>query len=178
VSRRSREPFLEGLTGRQLPSDSATLGETIRWMRDTLYAGRRDSTKAIAADLGYSTRQTRRLMAGEVKKPKADLVDRVNNEVRGNKQLRQAAVRQRPAPPAKGIRITISGNGGPVIGGVDYSNRPRPPITLALSPDQYERLRDAFAEGGGGAALDELNSNGDQYFEGFRWSKVDHMEIR
>lgn len=171
-----RDPWLEGLAGQKLPTDGKSLGESIRRMRDTLHGG---STKAVAAQLGISDRQARRYMAGEVKKPPAGRLQRVTDEYSTNRDLRRAAVQAGPAGGKRGnINITVTGNGGPVIGDSDHSGRPRPPILLSLTPDAYAKLATAFADGGGAAALKELNKHGGQYFENFEWSKVDNIQVR
>jgi hypothetical protein len=145
-------------------------------MRATLHGG---STKAVAAQLGKSTRQARRYMAGEVKKPPADMMQRVSDEFRTNKDLRRAAVDAGPASRKRGnVRVTVSGQGGPVIGDSDHSTRERQPITLSLTPEAYAKLATAFAEHGASGALKELNKHGDQYLENFVWSSVHNLTVR
>jgi hypothetical protein len=174
-----RDPFFEGLAGTRLPSDARGLGQAIRLLRDALFAGRRDKTKAIAEFLDVSPRQARRLMAGEVKTAKPERLNKVRDEMRTNPLVRRAAVTAGKSPRAgRPVQVTVTGNGGPVIGDSDHSGRPRPPIALVLTPEQYETLRAAFADGGAPAALDELNQHGDQYFENFRWSRVDPVDVR
>jgi Sec-independent protein translocase protein TatA len=173
---RKRDPWLEGLAGQKLPTDGKSLGESMRRMRKALHGG---STKAMAAQMGMSDRQARRYMAGEVRKPPADRMQKVADEYRNNPDLRRAAVKEGPGASKRGnINITVTGNGGPVIGDSDHSGRPRPPITLSLTPDAYGKLADAFADGGGAAAMKELNKHGGQYLESFEWSTVDNIQLR
>lgn len=177
----NRDPFLEGLTGMKDPGGNPkAFGAAMKVMRDALFADRKDKTVAIAEVFGVSARQARRLMAGDVKAVKTDRADKVRDELRTNQAVRRAAVNAggKPAQPGKPVRLTVTGNGGPVIGDSDHSGRQRPPIDLTLTPDQYERLRTAFADHGAAGALAQINQHGDQYFDDFRWSKVSNLVVR
>ncbi|GAB1639594.1 hypothetical protein [Krasilnikovia sp. MM14-A1259] len=181
MSSTGRDPFLEGLAGmKDAGRDPKAFGAAMRLMRDALFGGRRDKTKAIAEHFGVSPRQARRLMAGDVKTVKADRAEKIRDEFSSDQRLRRVAVDAggKPARPGKQMRLTVTGNGGPIIGDSDHSKRPRPPIDLTLTPSQYERLRTAFADHGATGALDEINQHGDQYFDSFQWSKVSHIEVR
>lgn len=180
MSGRDRDPVFEGLTGLDAAKSPKAFGDAMRLARDTLFAGRRDKTKAVAEHFGVSDRHARRLMAGQVKGVKADRADRVNQEFRSDEKLRRAALDAggKTGRPGKPVTLTVTGNGGPIIGDSDHTGRERPPINLQLTPDQMDRLRTAFAQGGSPGALNEINSHGDQYFDSFQWSKITNIEVR
>ncbi|MER6391630.1 telomere-protecting terminal protein Tpg [Streptomyces sp. NPDC059382] len=105
------------------------------------------ATKAVAEVLGISQRQVERYVAGQAKRPRADLAARLEREVKARWQPQIRAKAREKAATTGGIVIDVHARMGYTapIGGTD-EDRIRH-LTVALPPQHAARLFDARQQG-------------------------------
>lgn len=121
-----------------------------RWLKST----HNPSTEHL------KTLQTKSRQAVTTKRGRARAIRRATTGI--NAEARQ-----------KGANVTVAGNQGP---GAPYA---RDRVTARnLSPEEYEDLLNAYAEGGDNAALEYLQSVwSEKYVDGWAFTSVDDMRL-
>jgi transcriptional regulator with XRE-family HTH domain len=124
------------------------------------------STRQVATRLGISQRTVERYVKGQLRRPRKDLAERMEREVRKDWQPRVQARARKQAATTTGIVVSLKGTFG-------YSGSPGSTdqdrlrtITEALPPQYAQRLFDAIDAGQNEDALLQIIGDGlrDTYF--------------
>ncbi len=140
-------------------------------------------TREAAKRLGVSQRTVQRWLKG-THAPSTDHLKQLQTRSRQavtTKRGRARAIRRATTginaqAREKGANIRVAGNQGPAGGDLGYA---RDRITARnLSPQEYEALLNAYAEGGDTAALEHMQSVWSQkYVDGWAFNSVQDMRL-
>ncbi len=146
------------------------------------------TTRAVAAELGISQRTVERYVKDQIKRPRADLAQRLEDAVRARWQPRVQAAARRRAATTDGLVIhTRARFGFTAAPGSSDDARIRD-LTIALPPNYAARLFDAQAAGGNEQQLREIAAEGlgEMYFRDYgrrahglevKFTDVEHVEF-
>ncbi|MEU1350345.1 XRE family transcriptional regulator [Streptomyces sp. NPDC005795] len=146
-------------------------------------------TKAVADLLGMSQRQVERYVAGQAKKPRADLAARLEREVTKRWQPQIRAKAREKAATTGGIVIDARARMGYTapIGSTDQDRIRH--LTIALPPVYAARLFEAQEQGASDARLQEIAAEAlkEVYFQDggrragsldeVRFTDIEHLEF-
>ncbi|MFE7514775.1 telomere-protecting terminal protein Tpg [Streptomyces sp. NPDC057540] len=140
------------------------------------------ATKAVAEVLGISQRQVERYVAGQAKKPRADLAARLEREVKKRWQPQIRAKAREKAATTGGIVIDVHARLGYTGAPMDSTDEARiRHLTVALPPQHAARLFDAQQQGAGETTLRQLTAEAlkEVYFQdsGRRAGSLEEVQI-
>ncbi|MFK0259098.1 telomere-protecting terminal protein Tpg [Streptomyces sp. NPDC090445] len=140
------------------------------------------ATETVADLLGISQRQVERYVAGQAKRPRADLAARLEREVKKRRQPQIRAKAREKAATTGGIVIDAHAR-------LEYAGAPMDTtdedcirhLTVALPPQHAARLFDAQQQGAGENTLRKLTAEAlkEVYFQdgGRRAGSLEEVEI-
>ncbi len=133
-----------------------TVGGQARFLARQFSGSKAARARAVAAILGVAPRTAERYMDGKIKKPHADVADRLKQAVNDRWQPRNVGKARKAAADSKGLMIAIDARigykGAP---GTTDEDRVRH-LTVALPPYWAGKLLDAQAAGDNEAKLRDV----------------------
>ncbi|MFV2116952.1 telomere-protecting terminal protein Tpg [Streptomyces sp. Act-28] len=150
---------LEGAFTRPIPKSA---GAQVRY----LVRRHKGSTKAVAQLLGVSQRTVERYVRDQIKRPRAQLADRLAAEVRKRWQPQVRAKVRKAAATSAGLMVDVRARFGFTAAPGSSDDARLRHLTLALSPHHAARLFDAQAAGAPEDRLRQVAAEalGEMYF--------------
>ncbi|MCS5524752.1 helix-turn-helix domain-containing protein [Curtobacterium flaccumfaciens pv. oortii] len=177
-----RRSLFEAFTGNR---GAAVGGEStsVRSMLGTLYGTTRNGQAAIdtreaARRLGVSQRTVQRWIKNDHAPSASHLKDlqKRSRQAATTKRGRARALRRarrQQGPQKQGVKVSVNGTQGPK----DYPREGRN-SSQKLTPEEYENLLNAYAEGGDTAAMEYLTAvYSEQYVDNWQFNKVADFRI-
>ncbi|MFI0829659.1 telomere-protecting terminal protein Tpg [Streptomyces roseolus] len=150
---------LQGAFTRPVPKSA---GAQVRY----LVKQHQGSTRAVAALLGVSQRTIERYVRDQIKRPRADLAEKMTAEVRRRWQPQVRARARKAASTSEGLMIDIRARFGFTAAPGSTDDARLRHLTLALPPHHAARLLDAQATGATDRELQRATADalGEVYF--------------
>lgn len=179
-----RNTLFQALTGRDGAETSGKSPADVRGMLSTLYSTTRQGepaidTRAAAKGLGVSQRTVQRWLKAESKPATASLqkLTKKSRQAATTKRGRAAMVKRTANPDFRkhGVKVEIRGWQGPTDN-PDYKRNRR--AQQNLTPEQYEQLLDAYAQGGDEGAMAYVQSVfQDRYVDDWQFNTVERFDL-
>ncbi|PPG77512.1 XRE family transcriptional regulator [Rathayibacter rathayi] len=181
---RRRNTLFQALTGREGAQTSGKAPGDVKGMLSTLYGTSRRGestidTRAAAKGLGVSQRTVQRWLKADTKPAGVNLqkLTKKSRQAATTKRGRAATVRRTANPDFKknGVKVEIRGWQGPT-NDPDYKRNRR--AMQNLTPEQYEGLLDAYAQGGDEAAMVYVQAVfADKYVDDWQFNTVERFDL-
>jgi hypothetical protein len=181
---RRRNTLFQALTGREGAQTSGKAPGDVKGMLSTLYGTSRRGesaidTRAAAKGLGVSQRTVQRWLKADTKPAGVNLqkLTKKSRQAATTKRGRAATVRRTANPDFKknGVKVEIRGWQGPT-NDPDYKRNRR--AMQNLTPEQYEGLLDAYAQGGDEAAMVYVQAVfQDKYVDDWQFNTVERFDL-
>ncbi len=179
-----RNTLFQAITGRRGAQTSGSATADVRGMLSTLYSTSRRGesvidTRAAAKGLGVSQRTVQRWLKADAKPAGVNLqkLTKKSRQAATTKRGRAATIRRTANPDFRKncAKVEIRGWMGP-SDDPQYKRNRR--AMQNLTPEQYEGLLDAYAQGGDEAAMAYVQSVfHDSYVDDFRFNTVDRFDL-
>lgn len=179
---RQTAAIFEGITGQSLPEVS----RDTRSMLKFLFPGQSDrypiATKLAAQKLGVSQGTVQRWIRG-AQNPRATITQEITKRVRQSVTTKrgrtQLAKRMKAQLPAKTRTIRIQGLQGPTTDPTNNDYLRDGFSNFDMSPEEQQKLYDAWANGGDTAATEYLTGLYDtRYLDGWQFHGIKGVEWR
>ncbi len=176
-----RQALFTALTGNAGAQVSGTSSD-VRGMLSTVYGTVRNGQPAVdtreaAKRLGVSQRTVQRWIKGENAPAPERLktIQKKSRQAATTKRGRARAVKRATTSSkfvTEGVRVRVAGDQGPAGYSRDRS------AAQKLSPEEYQELLEAFAEGGEAGALEFLQSvMSEKYVDNWQFNRVNDFRI-